>query len=185
MANSGAESLTRPQISDRVRPWLPNWVSADEATSGVLLSLRPPDQRTRAVEKSLNEPGVVYAWREEDASATKLAFEVLAHLGEAVVTGPHGILKLGFALKDLVCFLIDLHRHRVRISDPVEVSVLLSVRQSPDGLTSEAIRQRLSAAQAPTLTQIEDALERLSAAPSAGGPKELVRAYGQKWKCLV
>jgi hypothetical protein len=183
------EQLTRQQLADRLSASLPVWVSPSEAISGVILSTRKPEERTRAVEKSLNEAGVVYAWREEDASATKLAFDVLGHLGEAAVTGSHGIVKLGFALKELVSFLMDLGRHRVRLTDPLEISLLMMVRESAAGMTSDAMRQRFvdnhGADKAPTLTQIEDALAHLSKAHSAGGQKELVRADRQTWKCLV
>jgi hypothetical protein len=132
---------------------------------------------------------VVYAWRESDASVTKTALEVLSQLGQSFLLGPSGIANLGVALKELVCFLIELRRQRVRVSDPIEISVLLLLHKTPSGLTSTGIRQRLVEAHrgegAPSLSEVENALDRLANAVAATGPKELVRADGQIWKSLV
>lgn len=182
------EQLTREQLSKRLRSAIPPGVDADQVMAGVMLALRPPEERTRPIERGLGESNVFYAWHESDASVTKMALEVLSQLGQSLLLGPSGIVKLGVALKELVCFLIELHRHRVRVSDPVEVSVLLLLHKTRSGLTSSGIRQQLVDAHgsdAPSPSEVETALDRLANAVAATGPKPLVRADGQIWKSLV
>src|SRR6185369_17349050 len=91
-------------------------------------------------ERALEKPNVLYAWHESDASITKTALEVLSELGLSFISGA---VTLGVALKPLVCFLVELHRHRVRVSDPTEVSTLLVLDKARSGLTSAEIRKRL------------------------------------------
>ena len=187
--NELTELLTREQLDKRLRPSIPNGADADQVMAGVLLALTPPEERTRPIERGIGEPNVVYAWRESDASVTRVAFDVLKDLGQSVLLGPKGIAKLGVALKELVCFLIDLHRHRVRVVDPEEISVLLLLHKTPSGLTSRAIRQRLVEKHgrevAPSVPEVEKTLDRLANATAAAGPKPLVHADGQIWKSLV
>jgi len=183
------EWLTQEQLGERLRSYIPGNADADQVIAGVLLALRPPEEQTRPIEGDLFHKDVVYAWHESDASVTKMALEVLGELGEAFLEGPIGIKNLGFALKELVCFLIKLYRHRVRVSDPVEVSVLLLLQEARSGLTSKGIRQRLVDANggdiAPSLSEVDNALDRLANAVASTGSKPLVRADGQIWKSLV
>ncbi len=98
---------------------------------------------------------------------------------------------LGTALKPLVCFLVELYRHRVRVSDPTEVATLLVLHKAGSGLTAAKTRRRLAeadGAKAPSLLDVERALGRLAKAETATKPPEpkpLVRLDGQVWKILV
>lgn len=187
--NEKTEWLTGSQLKERLQASIPNDMDVDQVMAGVVLSLKPPKERTRPVELGIGEPDVVYAWHDSDASVTKMALEVLAQLGLSFLLGPSGIANLGVALKELVLFLIQLKRHRVRISDPVEVSVLLLLNDARSGLTSKKIRQKLVDAHgskfAYNLSEVENALARLANSASNTGPKPLVRADGQIWKSLV
>jgi hypothetical protein len=187
--NDPTEWLTKQQLKEQLSASIPNDMNIDQVMAGVLLALKPPDERTRPVELGIGKPDVVYAWHESDASVTKLALEVLAQLGLSFLSGPSGVANLGVALKELVCFLVQLNRHRVRVSDPIEISVLLLLNDARAGLTSKMIRQKLADAHgsevAPKLSEVEDALARLANSASSTGPKPLVRADGQIWKSLV
>jgi hypothetical protein len=131
----------------------------------------------------------VYAWREEDASATKLALEVFAQLFGSVVSGPAAIASLGIAIKELVAFLVVLHRHRVRIDDPLKIAVLLMLRENSAGLTALQIAEHLRSfkgrAEPPTVSEIETTLKALEKEQAKAGPKALVLADGLVWKSLV
>jgi len=183
-----SEWLTREQLGERLRASIPSGMDPDQVLAGVLLTLKDPGERTRPIAHQIGKP-VIYAWHESDASATNTALDVLAQLGLSTLLGPAGIGNLGVALKELVSFLVKLHRHRVRVSDPVEVSVVLLLHDAGSGLTSWEIRQRLVRAHgaqvAPSLADVESALERLANASARTGPKALVRADAQVWKSLV
>ncbi len=187
--NESTEWLTGHQLKKRLKASIPNDMDVDEIMAGVMIALRSPAERTRPIELGIGKSDVVYAWHESDASVTKMALEVLTQLGLSFISGPSGVANLGVALKELVCFLIRLNRHRVRVTDPVEVSVLLLLNDARSGLTSKKIRQKLVDAHgsevAPNITEIENALARLADSPSTTGPKSLVRVDGQTWKSLV
>jgi len=181
--------LTPEQLEEELGPSIPEGLNTKDVIDGVILALTPVQERTRAIDKDLFKRGVVYARYESDVPVIKTALEVLAHLGESLLLGPAGIAHMGLAVKELVVFLIELYRHRVRVSDPVEVSVLLLLHQKRSGMTSKEISQRLIEAHgrdvAPSRAEIDAALDRLANAVAASGPKPLVRADGQIWKSLV
>jgi hypothetical protein len=187
--NEPTERLTRQQLINRIQNSIPDQMDADQVIDGVILALKPAEERTRPLERGIGRSGVVYAWHESDASVTNMALEVLTQLGLSFLTGPAGVANLGVALKELICFLIQLNRHRVRVSDPVEVSVLLVLADTHSGLTSLDIRQKLVKAHgrdnSPSLSDVEKALARLANSVSATSHRPLVRADGQIWKSLV
>lgn len=187
--NEPAEWLTRQQLENRLHKSIPDEMDVDQVMEGVLLALKPVEEHTRPIERGIGRSDVVYAWHDSDASVTKMALEILTQLGLSFLSGPVGIANLGVALKELVCFLIQLNRHRVRVSDPVEVSVLLVLADAHSGLTSKDIRLKLVEAHgndhAPSLSDVEMALARLANSVSATGHRPLVRADGQIWKSLV
>jgi hypothetical protein len=186
------EQITRQQVAERLRSSIPKGVDANQVIDGVLLSLTPPDQRTRPIERdlgaALGNRKVLLAWYEADASIIKTALEVLSELGLSFISEA---MHWGVALKPLVCFLVELHRHRVRVSDPTEVATLLVLHKAGSGLTAGEIRKRIAeadGAKAPSLSDVEGALDRLAKAETSTKPPEtkpLVRLDGQIWKSLV
>lgn len=182
------EWLTLEQLTERLGSFIPNGADKDQVIAGVILSLKSSEEKIRPLERGLLESGVVYAWHESDASVTKLALDVLGELGLSFFES-NGLSNLGSALKELVCFLIQLHRHRVRVSNPVEVSVLLILHGEPSGLTATQILKKLAGANLgnppPSRLDVDDALDRLAKATAASGPKPLVRRDQLTWKSLV
>jgi hypothetical protein len=153
------------------------------------MALTPPKDLTLPVERDLVRRNVLYAWREEDASATKVALDVLAQLWGAAVSGTGGFANLGVAIKDLVAFLVNLHRHRVRIDDPLKIAVLLILRENSGGLTAPQIAERVRGMKGreapPSVSEVEATLKALENENAKGGPKALVRPDGLVWKSIV
>jgi hypothetical protein len=184
------DRISREQLLELVAPFVPQGVAPEEVASGVGIALTPPGDLTLPLERDLfHWKDVVYAWREEDASATKLALEVLGEVWGALISGPEGVVHLGIAIKELVAFLVELHRHRVRIDDPLKIAVLFILRENSAGLTAAQIAERLRGfkgrAEPPAVAEIETILKALANEQAKGGPKALVRADGLVWKSLV
>jgi hypothetical protein len=116
------------ELRETIAPWVPDGVDADEVAAGVALSLTPPSERTLPiVQNPFNKE--LYAWSAEDASATKLALDLLGELAQGLLAGPAGLINLGLAVKEVVCFLIDLKRHSVRVTDPLQIKMLMPSAQ--------------------------------------------------------
>jgi hypothetical protein len=168
----------------------PEGVDPNAVAFGIAMAITPPEELVLPVEQDLLHWGkVIYAWHEEDASATDLALEVLPHILGVFKPGPEGLISLGVSLKELVAFLVNLHRHRVRIADPLKIAVLLKLRDSDAGLTASQIAKRLPAIEGhnapPSVLDVEAALHALENEKAKSGPKPLVRADGAIWKSLV
>ena len=76
----------------------------------------------------------------------------------------------------------------MRVSDPLQVAVLLRLKEQPAGATASDLWQSLkekSKGKPTTLDDVEVALEKLADAKATGGAKQLVIADGQVWKCQV
>lgn len=183
------DRISRDQLLELVASYVPEGMDPEEVASGIGMALTPPGDLTLPVERDLLRRHVVYAWREEDASATKLALEVLGHLWGAAMAGSGGIVNLGVAIKELVAFLVTLHRQRVRIDDPLKIAVLLRLRESIGGLTAPQIAERLAGLKGrekpPTVAEIKTTLKALENEQTKSGSKALVRADGLIWKSLV
>ena len=180
------EKLTRVQLKQRLLPLIPQGADPDDVTTAVTLALTSESERIRPLARALGEDDVVYAWREADASLVTAALGTLCHLGMAFWTGPMGF---GFALRELLLFLIQLQKHRVRVEEPLEVSILLLLHEVKQGLSAVAIRKRFIQAKgadtAPSLAEINQALDQLARATSPAGPKAVVLHDGHRWKSLV
>jgi len=176
--------ISQAELREVIAPLVPKGIDADEVIAGVALSLVAPSDRTLPIVRNpFNKK--VYAWSEDDASATKLALELLSHLGQGLLAGPAGLLHLGLALKEVVCFLIDLNRNMVSVTDPLQIKLLLLLRDAEGGLAAQQLHARLHSTEGPTLAEIEMALDALSRADAKARPKQLVRADGMIWKILV
>ena len=175
------EQLTYTALRERISPLIPPGIDRDEVTEGVLLALTPSSERQLPFIKLKDD--ALYAWSEEDASATKLGLELLGETITALLADG-GLVSLGMAIKDIVSFLIDLRRHHTKVADPLQIKVLLVLRKAATGLTAIKIRERLGAA-APTLVEVEDALRALAKAESRSGPRPLVRDDQTIWKILI
>jgi len=178
-------NISQDELRAKVVPLVPAGLDTDEVVAGVALSLVPPSKRTLPIVRNPLNSNVVYAWSEDDASATKLALELLSQLGQGLLAGPAGLINLGLAVKEVVCFLIDLKRHNVRLTDPLQIKVLTLLRDAKAGLTALQLRARFGQTAPPTLAEIETALDALVRADADGRPKPLVRADQMIWKCLI
>jgi hypothetical protein len=176
--------ITQSQLREEIAPLVPDGVDTDQVMEGVALALLPRSERRLPLVPNPFKSDVLYAWSEEDASATKLALSLLAELWQALITGHAGLVNLGIAIKEAVCFLIDLKRHHVTVRDPLQIKILLLLRDSDPGLSAEQIRTRFGAG-APKLGEIERALDSLAHAEADGGPRPLVRSNRMIWKILV
>jgi hypothetical protein len=163
---------------------IPPGVDREQVTEGVALALVPRSERTLPLVRNPLKHDVMYAWSEDDASATKLALSLLGELLQVAVAGHAGLLNLGAALKEIVSFLIELARHHVRIDDPLQIRILLLLRDADSGLSAAQIRERLGAA-ATSLASVEQALDRLARTQARAGARPLVRVDGMIWKILV
>src|SRR5262245_55850007 len=178
--------ISADQLRETITPWVPRGFEHEEVVAGVELSLAPRSERTLPVVKNPFKGNVVYAWSEDDASATKLALELLSQLGQGLLAGPTALINVGLGIKDVVCFLVDLQRHSVRLTDPLQINLLMLLREADGGLTAEQLRARFrSKEEAPSPAKIETALEALKHADSKAGSKALVRADQMIWKSLV
>lgn len=181
---SEPRKITQNQLREEVGPWVPAGLNADEVIEGVALALVPRAERTLPLLPNPLKSNVLYAWSEDDASATKLGLSLLGELWQALITGHAGLVSLGIAVKEAVCFLIDLKRHHVTVRDPLQIKILLLLRDADAGLSAEQIRARFGAG-APPLADIERALDSLANAEAARGPRPLVRSDRMIWKLLV
>ena len=178
------ESFSLGQLRERIAGELGHSLS-DQVLDGLVSGFTDPDQRTYPVERGIGESGVIYAWRPEDADILKEATRVLER-----ARGIFGqdLAACGLAIKDLLSFWVRLRRNRVRISDPVQVAVLLQLKMREDGLTASALWKLLDqkAGEGPvSLAQVETALAALEKGESAAGSKRLVLSNGELWQCLV
>jgi hypothetical protein len=174
-------TVSQEELRKKVTPLTPAGLDPDEVLAGVALSLTPPEKRTLPI---VPIGRVTYAWSEDDASATKLGLELLSRLAEGLLAGPAGLLQIGFAVKDVVCFLIDVTRHSVQLTDPLQIKLLMMLHDAKSGQTARELRDRLGPTP-PDLKEIEAALHALADAETRGRPKALVRADHMTWKCLL
>jgi hypothetical protein len=181
---SGQRKITASELRDEVAPLVPAGIDPQQVMEGVALALVPRSERTLPLVRNPFASDVMYAWSEDDASATKLALNLLSEVAQALLTGHAGLLNLGIAVKEVVCFLIDLERHHVRVNDPLQIKILLLLRDSDAGLSSGQIRERLGT-EAPPLAAIEQALDSLARTEARGGLRPLVRSDRMIWKILV
>ena len=181
---SKPRQITLGQLREEITRLIPAGVHLDEVVDGVVLALVPRSERALPLVRNLFKSDVLYAWSEDDASATKLALNLLGEIVPALLTGHAGLLNLGIGIKEIVCFLIDLKRHHVRVDDPLQIKILLLLRDADAGLSSEQIRLRFGAG-APPLADIEQALDSLAHAEADGGLRPLVRSDRMIWKILV
>jgi hypothetical protein len=177
--------LTRDQLRDQIEPLVPKGLDAEEITEGFLLSQIPASQRTRPIIPNPFGQKSLYAWSEDDASVLKLVMELLGRLVEGVGSGQAFWVPIGLGVKDIVCFLVDLRRHGVWVTDAMQIKVLLALRQAKAGLTAQQLRDRLAPAGAPQAAQILAALHALERTDAQSGPKPLVRADLTTWRSLV
>ncbi len=177
--------LTRDQLRKEIKSMAPEGLDVEEALAGVVLSQTPASERTLPLIRNPFGKKSLYAWSEDDASVVKLALELLGQLVEGVAAGQAGLVNLGMGLKEIVCFLIDLRRHGVWVTDPLQIKILLSLHDADTGLTLQQLRDRLSNVGAPATAEILAALHALEHADAKSGPKPLVRADMTIWKSLV
>jgi hypothetical protein len=181
---SEQRKITLARLREEIAPLVPAGLNLDEVTEGVALALVPRSERTLPLVRNPFKSDVLYAWSEDDASATKLALSLFGEILQALLTGHAGLLNLGIAVKEVVCYMIDLKRHHVRVSDPLQIKILLLLRDADAGLSAEQIRARFGAEALP-LAAIEQALDHLAHAEAEGGPRPLVRSDRMIWKNLV
>jgi hypothetical protein len=181
---SERREITQKQLREEVAALVPTGIDADQVVEGVALALVPRSKRTLPLVVNPFKNDVLYAWSEDDASATKLALNLLFELGAALFTGHAGLVNLGIGVKETVCFLIDLRRHHVTVRDPLQIKILLLLRDQDTGLSAQEIRARFGTG-GPTLGDIEHALHSLADAEAKGGPRPLVRSERTNWKILV
>jgi hypothetical protein len=171
-------------LRELVAPLAPAGLDPQQVVEGVALALVPRSERTLPLVQNPFKGDVLYAWSEDDASATKLALNLLSEIVQALLSGHAGLLNLGIAIKEVVCFLIDLERHHVRINDPLQIKILLLLRDTDAGLSAVQIGKRLGIG-APPLASIEKALDSLARTEARGCPRPLVRSDRMIWKILV
>jgi hypothetical protein len=176
--------ITLGQLRADIAPLVPAGINPDEVVEGVALALVPSSERTLPLLRNPLKSDVLYAWSEDDASAAKLALSLLAEIAHALLDGHAGLLNLGMAVKEVVSFLIDLKRHHVRVSDPLQIKILMLLRDAKTGLYSEQIVARFGP-EAPPLADIEQALDALACAEAESGPRPLVRSDRMVWKLLL
>jgi hypothetical protein len=182
---TGSREISHDELREEISPWLPSGIDSDEALAGVALALVPPSQRTLPIVRNPFQSGVLYAWSTDDASATKLALKLLSQLGQGLLAEPTGLINLGLAIKEVICFLIDLKRHSVQVVDPLQIKVLMLLRNSDSGLSAQQLSYRFGGSSPPSLSEIDNALDALVRAEADGRPKPLVRVDRMIWKSLV
>lgn len=182
---TSSREISPDELREEILPWIPSGIDSDEALAGVALALVPPSQRTLPIVRNPFQSGVLYAWSSDDASATKLALELLSQLGQGLLAGPTGLVNLGLAAKEVICFLIDLKRHSVKLDDPLQIKVLMFLRDSDSGLSAQQLKDRFGKVRPPSLSEIDTALDALVRAEASGGPKPLIRVDRMIWKSLV
>jgi hypothetical protein len=176
--------ITQSQLRKEIVPLVPAGINPDEVMEGVVLSLVPRSERKLPLVVNPFKNDVLYAWSEDDASAMKLALNLFGQITQALLAGHAGLLNMGIAVKEVVCFLIDLKRHHVQVDDPLQIKILLLLRDADAGLSAEQVLARLGAG-APQLADIEQALDSLANAEADSGPRPLVRSDRMIWKILV
>jgi hypothetical protein len=70
------ESLTLAQLRDRIGS-VAQTRATNEGLEGLIAGFSHPSEQQRPIEPGLGEPGVIYAWRTEDADVIKAALDVL------------------------------------------------------------------------------------------------------------
>jgi hypothetical protein len=175
--------ISPSELRKEVEHLVPAGLNADDVIEGVALALVPPSDRKLPLVRNPFRDNVLYAWSEDDASATKLALNLLGELAQALFAGHASLLNLGIATKEVVCFLIDLNRHHVQIRDPLQIKILMLLRDSDTGLSADQMRTRLGS-DVP-LPTIEHALDALTQTVAKGGPRPLARRDRTIWKILV
>jgi hypothetical protein len=159
--------------------------ATNEHLEGLLAGFSNPEDQKRPIESGLGEAGIIYSWRTEDADIVKAALDLLDGVA-GLFNGD--VASVGLGVKDLLTFWVRLRRNRARISDPKQVAVLVQLKKHGAGSTSSALWKALRSKpgqQGLSLDDVEDALRHLTQAPTAEGPKALVLADGEIWKCLV
>jgi hypothetical protein len=178
--------LTQDQLRNEIERLVPKGVDVDQVMEGFVLSQTPASERTLPIIRNPFGQEFLYAWSSDDASILKLVMELLGRLVEGLASGPHAFwVPLGLGLKDIVCFLIDLKRHGVWVTDPLQIKVLLALRGAKTGLTVQQLRDRLAPAGAPQAAQVLSALHALEHSDAQSGPKPLVHANLTTWRSLV
>jgi hypothetical protein len=178
------ETLTLELLRERIKLAAGKRASS-EVVEAIAAGFSDPSTQTRPIDTAPWEPGVVYAWRSEDADIVKAALETLDGVA-GLFSG--NLVGVGVGLKDLLSFWVRLRRNRVRVAEPTQVAVLLKLRQHPAGLTASALWKSLkdrSGQGGLSLDDVETSLAQLGRAESSVGPKQLVIADGQVWKSLV
>src|SRR5215510_11904185 len=137
------KTLTRDELKQKIKKWIPKQVEADEVVSGVAIALTPPEERTRVLERGIGERGVRYAWSTEDVPIVESALKLFGELLAGQALSPK---FLGTTVVEAVTFLIRLRRNRARITDPGLIAVLLVLRDGPkSGMSATAISKALAA----------------------------------------
>ena len=141
---SELRKLTLNELREEIAPMVPSGIDVDEVAEGVALALVPRSERQLPLVRNPFKNDALYAWSEDDASATKLALGLFGEVFQALFTGHAGLANLGVAVKEVVCFLIDLKRHHVRVSDPLQIKILMLLRDADAGLSVEQDSSTLS-----------------------------------------
>jgi hypothetical protein len=185
MTKSQPREVTLSDLRNEIAPLVPKDISPDEVAEGIALSLVPPSERTYPLIKNYLREGTVYAWSSDDASVAKLTLGVLAEGLGALLKGDFGLITLGMSIKELVCFLMDLYRHYVTVRDPLQIKILMLLKDADPGLSATQIQARLGGALAVPLMEVETALQSLEKVESRAGARPLVRSDQLIWKILV
>src|ERR1700730_6243159 len=98
---SEQRKITASQLREVVTPLVPAGVDPQQVMEGVALALVPRSERTLPLVRNPLKSDVLYAWSEDDASATKLALSLLRELLETLIAGHAGLLNLGIAVKEV------------------------------------------------------------------------------------
>ena len=178
-------NVTLSDLRNEIAPLVPKDVSLDEVAEGIALSLVPPAQRTYPLVKNLLKKDTLYAWSSDDASVAKLVLGVLAEGLAALLKGDVGLVALGMTVKELVCYLMDLYRHYVEVRDPLQIKILMLLKDAHPGLSATQIQARFGGALGVPLVEVEKALQSLEKVESRAGTRPLVRCDQLIWKILV
>src|SRR5690349_23448368 len=111
------ETLTLEQLKERIK-FAAGERASSEAVEAMTAGFSDPSTQTRPIDRAPWEPGVVYAWRSEDADIVKAALETLEGVA-GLFSG--SLVAVGVGLKDLLSFWVRLRRNRVRVSEPSQV----------------------------------------------------------------
>jgi|SRR6266850_1840560 len=181
-----AETLTRAELKQKIKKWIPKQADAEEVVSGVAIALTPPKDRTRVLERGIGERGVRYAWSTKDVPVVESGLKLF---GELLTGGTFSPKLLGMSVVELVTFLIRLRQNRARLTDPGLIAVLLILRDGPkSGMSATAIAKALAVQPKPPLsgrTEVEQALDTLATPKKGERPHPLVERDGNLWMTRV